>query len=204
MSALCKTCDKLAWDLYGEALASSHSSDVPSLSSPPLRNNTSFLSWYGVQTRYRAEKKVAAQLGKKGLETYLPVIAQTHTWSDRRKLIEVPLFSGYVFLRMNLSKETLDRVLKTQGFIRLVSFGGEAAPIPSKQIEDLRRLLASKSPCTLHAFLKVGQRVRIRGGCLDGLEGILAESTKKKLVISIACIKQAVAVQIDGYQLELV
>ena len=85
-----------------------------------------------------------------------------------------------------------------------VTFCGDAIPIPSKQIEDLQRLLSQKVPCSLHAFLKIGQRVRIRGGCLDGLEGILEQSGQKKLVISIECIQHSVAIQIEGYELELV
>jgi len=203
MSLLCKSDAKLDCDLYGEALASRRSPSAALLHSPQPRSAISE-SWYSVQTRYRAERKVALQLGKKGFETYLPVMAQVHRWSDRRKRIEVPLFSGYIFLQANLSKSSIDRILNTQGIIRVVTFAGEAASIPSKQIEDLRRLLASNSPCTLHAFLKIGQKVRIRGGCLDGIEGILAESGERKLVISVASIMQAVAVQIDGYQLELV
>ncbi len=83
-----------------------------------------------------------------------------------------------------------------------VNVHGEASPIPCVQIDGLRRLLAQKLPCALHAFLKVGQRVRIRGGSLDGLEGILAQSGKKALVISIECIQRSVAVTIEGYELE--
>ena len=85
-----------------------------------------------------------------------------------------------------------------------VTFCGDAIPIPSKQIEDLQKLLSQKVPCSLHAFLKIGQRVRIRGGCLDGLEGILEQSGRTKLVISIECIQHSVAIQIEGYELELV
>jgi transcription antitermination factor NusG len=81
---------------------------------------------------------------------------------------------------------------------------GDASSIPSQQIDDLRRLLAQKLPCALRAFLKVGQRVRIRGGCLNGLEGVLAQSSQRTLVISIECIQRSVAVTIEGYELELV
>jgi transcription antitermination factor NusG len=94
-------------------------------------------------------------------------------------------------------------VLRTEGVIGFVNVPGEASPIPSRQIDDLRRLLAQKLPCSLHAFLKVGQRVRIRGGCLNGLEGVLAQSCTKTLVISIECIQRSVAVTIEGYELEL-
>lgn len=160
--------------------------------------------WYVVQTRYRFESKVAAQLQGKGVETFLPVLSETHRWTDRQKTISLPLFSGYVFVRLHPSAPSRTRVLRTEGVIGFVSVHGDASPIPSGQIDDLRRLLAQKLPCALHAFLTVGQRVRIRGGCLDGLEGILAESNQKTLVISIACIERSLAVTIAGYELELV
>jgi len=95
-------------------------------------------------------------------------------------------------------------LLRTQGVIGLINVRGVAAPIPAKQIDDLQKLLAQKVPCALHAFLKVGQQVRIRGGCLDGLEGILEQCGEKNLVISIESIQHAVAITIEGYQLEIV
>ncbi len=158
--------------------------------------------WYVVQTRYRFESKVAAELQAKGVETFLPLWNETHRWSDRQKIISLPLFSGYVFVRFHPSAPWRTRVLRTEGVIGFVQVHGDASPIPARQIDDLRRLLAQKLPCALHAFLRVGQRVRIRGGCLDGLEGILAQSSQKTLVISIESIQRSVAVTIAGYELE--
>ena len=85
-----------------------------------------------------------------------------------------------------------------------VSTHGDASSVPSRQIDDLRRLLGQKTPCALRPFLTIGQRVRIRGGCLDGLEGILSHSSQKTLVISVECIQRSVEVTIEGYELELV
>jgi transcription antitermination factor NusG len=162
--------------------------------------------WYVVHTRYRFETRIAAQLQSKGIETFLPLLNETHRWSDRQKSVSLPLFSGYVFLRLASSAPVRTSVLQTQGVIGFVNANshGDASPIPSAQIDDLRRLLAQKVPCALRAFLQVGQRVRIRGGCLDGLEGILAQSSQKTLVISVDCIQRSVAVTIEGYELELV
>jgi transcription antitermination factor NusG len=158
--------------------------------------------WYVVQTRYRFETRIADQLQRKGIETFLPLLNETHRWSDRQKTISTPLFSGYVFVRLHPSDPTRTRVLRTEGVMGFVNAHGDASPIPWQQIDDLRRLLAQRLPCALRAFLKVGQRVRIRGGCLDGLEGILAESSQKTLVISIECIQRSVAITIEGYELE--
>jgi transcription antitermination factor NusG len=114
------------------------------------------------------------------------------------------LFSGYVFVRLPWLASTRASVLQTEGVMGFVSAHGDASPIPSRQIDDLRRLLEQKTTCALRPFLKVGQCVRIRGGCLDGLEGILAQSSQKTLVISIACIQRSLEVTIEGYELELV
>ncbi len=161
-------------------------------------------SWYVVQTRYRLETRIAAQLQRKGIETFLPLIHETHRWSDRQKIISLPLFSGYVFVRLSSPAPAPASLLRTEGVMGFVKVHGDASLIPSRQIDDLRRMLAQKLPCVLCAFLKVGQRVRIRGGCLDGLEGILAQNGQKKLVISIECIQRSLAVTIEGYDLELV
>lgn len=171
---------------------------------PSFEDSSSENKWFAIQTRYRYENKIAAQLKNKGIETFLPVLNETHHWSDRQKTISLPLFSGYVFVRLPASSLLRTNALRTEGVIGFVSVHGDATPIPSRQIDDLRRLLAQKLPCALRAFLKVGQRVRIRGGCLDGLEGILAESSQKTLVISIECIQRSLAVTIEGYELELV
>ena len=160
--------------------------------------------WYAIQTRYRFERKVAAQLQNKGVETFLPVLEAIHLWSDRRKAVDTPLFSGYVFVRLHPLSASRLKVVRTEGVMGFVTFRGDATPIPFKQIEDLQRLLSQNVPCSLHAFMKIGRRVRIRGGCLEGLEGILEQSGQKKLVISIECIQRSVAIQIEGYELELV
>ncbi len=95
-------------------------------------------------------------------------------------------------------------LLHTEGVIGLINVRGVAPPIPAKQIDDLQKLLSQKIPCALHAFVKVGQKVRIRGGCLDGLEGTLEQRGEKNLVISIESIQRAVAITIEGYELEMV
>jgi len=160
--------------------------------------------WYAIRTRYRFERKVATQLQHKGLETFLPLLEEIHRWSDRQRAISIPLFSGYAFVHLELSSARRLELLRTEGVIGLITFGAAATPVPAKQIADLQWLLSKKVPCSLHPFLKVGQKVRIRGGCLDGLEGILEQSGEKNLVISIESIERSVAIRIEGYELELI
>jgi len=162
------------------------------------------IHWYAVQTRYRFERKVTAQIQRQGFETFLPLIRQIHRWSDRDKAVDTILFPGYMFARLHSRPASIQQVLKTAGVVGLVAFSGAAAPVPAKQIEDLRKLLTQNIPCALHAFLKAGQKVRIRGGCLDGLEGILEEARQKSLVISVDSIQRAIAITIEGYELELI
>jgi transcription antitermination factor NusG len=158
--------------------------------------------WFALQTRYRFEKRVAAQLQAKGLEVFLPLRRENHRWSDRQKEVTIPLFAGYAFARLDLLPETRRVVLKTAGLMGFVNVRGAAAAVPARQIDDLRLLLNEKVPFSLYPFVQAGRRVRIRGGCLHGVEGVLAHE-KGKLVISIACIQRSLAIEIEGYELEL-
>ncbi|MBV8050486.1 MAG: UpxY family transcription antiterminator [Acidobacteriaceae bacterium] len=192
---------KLGWDSSSGALSLPQNSERAELTTA-----ASVLSaeWYAIETRYRFERKVTVQLQRQGFETFLPAIKQIHRWSDRRKVVDTPLFPGYTFARTDSSAANYKQILQTAGVVGLITFSGAAAPVPAKQIEDLRKLLSQDVPCALHPFLKAGQKVRIRGGCLDGLEGVLAGTGRKHLVISIDSIQQAIAITIDGYELELV
>jgi transcription elongation factor/antiterminator RfaH len=167
-------------------------------------SSASSAQWYAIQTRYRFERKVTSQLQSQGLETFLPLLQEVHHWSDRQKLVDTLLFPGYMFVRLDPSPVVQKKILQAGGVIGLITFAGEAAPVPAKQIDDLRILLSQNVPCALHPFLKAGQRVRIRDGSLDGLEGILEEAGKKRLVISIESIQRAIAITIEGYELQLI
>ena len=160
--------------------------------------------WVAIQTKYRYEKKVAEQLGGKGVEVFLPLRKETRGWSDRQKQITIPLFPGYAFVRPVASANLKSQVLRTAGFLGFVGLRGVATSVPEKQIEDLRMLLEKEVPFSLHPFVEAGRRVRIRGGCLDGLEGILLKHDRDKLVISIASVQRSLAIQIQGYELELI
>jgi transcriptional antiterminator NusG len=161
--------------------------------------------WYAVQTRARHEKKVAKQLQEKGVTIFLPLITQTHRWSDRRKVIELPLFPCYAFARLAPSLEMRLSALQTPGVLSIVGAHGMGAPIPDKEIEDIQALLAQNVSSSLYPFIKIGQRVRIRGGCLDGVEGILVvEKSNRRLVVSFELLQRSVSVQIDGYEVEAI
>ncbi|MBV9180060.1 MAG: UpxY family transcription antiterminator [Acidobacteria bacterium] len=161
------------------------------------------LPWYAVQTRSRHEKLVAHQLETRGLSHFLPIVVESHRWSDRRKRVEVPLFPGYVFVRAVESNEGRVEVLRTHGVVRFVGSSPTGTAIPDTEIESVRTLVSGDVPWNSYPFLKTGQRVRIRGGAIDGLEGILLRRDgEDRLVVSIDAIQRSLSISIKGYDLE--
>jgi transcription antitermination factor NusG len=161
--------------------------------------------WFAVRTRSRHEKVVERGLRGQGLEVFYPVVNQIRQWSDRKKLVETPLFAGYTFVRIAPTPGQRVNVLRTQGVVELVGAQGQGIPIPEDQIEAVRAVAALNLPFTQHVFLKVGQRVRVRGGSLDGVEGVLvANNGSRNLVISVEPIQRSLSIRIEGYQVEAV
>lgn len=159
--------------------------------------------WYAVRTRSRHEKLVTRQLEKQGIQSFLPLVTKINQWSDRRKQVEEPLFSGYAFVRLNHSSNDRIRVLQTQGVVNFVGVQGTGIPIPDQEIENITTLLTSNVAYQERPYLQVGQRVRVCGGALDGLEGILtAENSDRSVVISIGLIQRSLSVRVAGYNVE--
>lgn len=152
--------------------------------------------WYALYTRSRHEKFVAAELRKKGIETFLPLRKVERHWSDRIKTIEDPIFSGYLFVRTPLRNQ-LD-ILKTRGSVRLVGFNSHPSPIPEKAIEALHRFLNEEIAMDPYPHLAAGDRVYVRSGTLRGVEGFIVRKNKHtRLVISLDLLLQSVSVEID-------
>ncbi len=130
-------------------------------------------------------------------------MSEVHRWSDRRKIVEVPLFSCYVFVNSPGWRQVHPLVVRTPGFLQWVGANGEPTAIPDAQIEAVRSPLANGFPACSYPFLKLGQRVRVRGGCLDGIEGILVKNNgDSRLVVSIDLIQQSISVALQGYDVE--
>ncbi len=159
--------------------------------------------WYAVFSRSRHEKIVATALTNTGVTNFLPLVSELHSWSDRRKLVDVPLFPGYVFVQIPNTAAAKLHVLKTSGVAQFVGNRQGAVPIPDKEIGDVRAVLEHKVSCSPHPFLRLGQRVRIRGGSMDGVEGILVGcDSPSKLVISIELIQRSLAVSVYNFDVE--
>lgn len=159
--------------------------------------------WYAIATKPRHEKRVAAELQERGFHAYVPVVREVHKWSDRRKTVEVPLFSCYAFVKVTATPEQRVRVLRVNGVLQFVGTTNQGTPIPDSEIEQLRIVVDNDMPITQWGYLKVGQKVRVRGGALDGIEGILTEcGGDRRLVLSIGAIQRSLSVDLRGYNVE--
>ena len=160
-------------------------------------------AWFAVQTRPRHEKKVSAELLEKGVTAFLPLVSITRQWSDRSRVVELPLFPQYVFVRIAQTLHTRVSVLRTNGVTNFVGTRGIGVPIPDDQMEHVQTVVTRGVPVTRHEFLNVGKRIRIRGGALDGLQGILtAVNGDQTLVISVELIQRSIAIRIAGFSIE--
>ena len=154
-------------------------------------------SWCAVYTRHQHEKTIGEMLKAKGFEVFLPLYESTRRWKDRRKVLSLPLFPCYVFVRG--AHERRLPVLTTPGVHMVISHGERIATVPEEEIEAIRRTVDGHFSVEPHPFLRCGERVRVIRGSLEGVEGIL---TRKKnlyrLVLSVDMLAQAVSVEIDA------
>jgi len=161
------------------------------------------LHWFAVQTLYRHEKSVFRQLSDDGVETFVPTYRELRKWSDRNKVIEMPLFPGYVFVRISDSPIERVEVLRKPGVMSFVGNRQQTSAIPDAEIEDLKNVMQSGVPCAPCSYLKIGQRVRVRDGALRGIEGILVRvANEETVVLSIDLVQRSVMVRIQGYALD--
>ena len=160
-------------------------------------------AWFAVRTRPRHEKVVKNHLDTSGIETFLPLSPQLRSWSDRRKVVEFPLFPGYLFVRTEWSAHARVRVFRAQGVLGFVGSQNEATPIPPHQIDAVRALLRAHIDCRPHEYLTAGQRVRVKDGALRGMEGILIRmAADRSLIVSVDLIHRSVAIRLEGYEVE--
>ena len=157
--------------------------------------------WYAVMTRPRHEKKVAKELEQNSVVSYLPLASELRRWSDRKKRVELPLFPGYVFVQLVPTAHNKVSVLRLGGVLHFVGASGHGAPILDAEIEAIRTILSHNVPVSPTGYLHVGQHVRIRGGALDGVEGVLSECGRR-LVVSIEAIQRSLSVTLEGITVE--
>ncbi|HEX4004980.1 MAG TPA: UpxY family transcription antiterminator [Acidobacteriaceae bacterium] len=159
------------------------------------------LQWWALYTRHQHEKVVAEMLTAKNFDVFLPLYSSVRRWKDRRKVISLPLFPGYVFLRGGYGRRL--EVVSTPGIHMILTHGERVATIPEEDIQAIRKTVEGNFRVEPHPFLKCGERVRVTRGPLQGVEGIL---TRKKnlfrLVLSVDMLAQSVGVEIDASDVE--
>src|SRR5712691_8999582 len=157
--------------------------------------------WHAIYTRHQHDKMVAQILTTKGFDVFLPLYAAAHCWKGRTKVLWLPLFPCYVFLKGGLDRR-LD-VLTTPGIHALVSSGGQPAAIPAIEMEAIRLARVSNARVEPHPFLKCGEQVRVKCGPLAAVEGILVRKKNVyRLVLSVEMLGKAVAVEVDAFHVE--
>lgn len=153
-------------------------------------------SWWVVYARHQHEKVVADMLTSKDFEVFLPLYDSVRRWKDRRKVISMPLFPGYVFVRGGLDRRL--QVLTTPGVYMILSHGEKIATVPEEEIEMVRRVVDNGLSAEPHPFLKCGERVRVKTGPLAGIEGVLERKKGSfRLVLSVEAVNKSFAVEVE-------
>jgi transcription antitermination factor NusG len=153
--------------------------------------------WFAIHVRSRHEKSVTHILTEKGLDCFLPLCRGRRQWSDRVAQVELPLFSGYVFCRLDLSNRM--PVLTTPGIVRIVGVGRSPVPVDEAEMSAVQAIVQSGMSAQPWPMPRIGEWVAIDRGPLAGLEGVLAGvKSHLRLVVAVTMLQRAVAVEVDG------
>jgi transcription antitermination factor NusG len=152
--------------------------------------------WFALQVRSRWEGTTTGLLRGKGLETLLPTYTTKRKWSDRFKVVEAPLFPGYVFCRFDVHNRL--PVLITPGVISVVGRGKTPIAVDDKEILSIQAAIGSGIQMEPWPYLEIGERVRVKDDVLDGMEGILTNFRgSDRVIISVTLLRRSVALEID-------
>ena len=154
------------------------------------------LQWFALRVRSNYEKITSVSLRSKGYEELLPLWTGRRLWSDRVKVVESPIFPGYVFCKFDPSRRL--PILRTPGVVGIVGFGERPAPVYEHEIHSLKTMLGAGLSCEPWPFLEVGQRIMIENGPLAGVDGtVLRIKGQYRLIVQISLLQRFVAAEID-------
>lgn len=157
--------------------------------------------WWALYTRHQHERVIADMLSAKGFEIFLPVYDSIRRWKDRQKVLSLPLFPCYVFVKGAFNRRL--QVVTTPGVHMILSHGEHAAVIPESEIEAIRQTVDGHFRVEPHPFLRCGERVRVTRGSLQGVEGILVRKKNQfRLVLTVEMLAKSVAIEIDATSVE--
>jgi transcription antitermination factor NusG len=162
-----------------------------------IDQNKHDLKWYVIYVKNRHEKSVLAELQNKGIEASLPLMTVTREWSDRKKIVEIPWFRGYVFVRINLNYQKFN-VLETQGVVRFVPMNNRAIPVPDEQLYWLQKMVSMNRHLKHETNLPIGAKIKVCYGPLKGLSGqVEQQHSSTRIIVWFEAIMQGTSVEID-------
>ena len=158
-------------------------------------------AWWALYTRHQHEKVVAEMLEAKGFEVFLPLYESTRKWRDRKKVLALPLFPCYLFVRGGMNRKL--QVVTTPGIHMILHRGDGVAIIPEQEIQAIQRVVDGGLRAEPHPFLECGMRVRVIRGAMEGVEGILLRKKNVcRLILSVNMVAQSVAVEVHASDVE--
>jgi transcription termination/antitermination protein NusG len=169
----------------------------------PMEIKTSSQAWFAIYTRHQHEKTVAQYLAGRWVESFLPLYNTAHRWKDRVKELSLPLFPNYVFVFT--VPDQRGAILSTPGVYDFVRLGGSPAAIPVEEIEAVRSVVERGLHAEPHPFLNTGDRVRVKSGPLEGLQGILVRKKSfYRLILSVELLVRSIALEVEVADVERV
>ena len=161
--------------------------------------------WYAVYVKSRCEFVSSKGLEDRGIVAYLPTIKRTSKWRDRNKLIEWPLFPGYLFVHITSHPRIMQDVLRTNGIVCILGCqDNKPIAVPDKEINDLRLLTKYGTDLEVNLNIKEGTRVRTASGPLQGAEGVIDKSLTNHcmFIVNISILSRSVAIKIPVSDVE--
>ncbi len=153
-------------------------------------------AWHALTVRSRHERIAAQSLRSRGLEEFLPLYRSKRAWSDRTKVIDVPLFPGYVFCRFSERERLL--AISSPGVTSVVGFGGQDAVVEEQELESVRRMLAAGLAVEPWPYVQAGHAVEVCAGPLSGLRGtVIREKGLWRLIVNVEILQRSVATELE-------
>lgn len=177
-----------------------------SLRYDPEAVSTDNKEWFVLYVKSRFESVAQADLTRRGIETYLPLIKRLRQWKDRKKLVEFPLFPGYLFVYIPHDPEEYLRVLKARGIVTFISLNpGYPTPVPSDEIHSLKILVESGEEFDIYSGLKEGDRVTVKRGPLKGAEGVIKKREDRYLfLVNVELLGRSIGVNVYADDIEAI
>jgi len=139
------------------------------------------MNWFVIYTKSRQEKKVALELEKMGITVYCPMINQIRQWSDRKKKVEVPLISSYVFVQVK--EREREAVFEVPGIVRYVYWLEKPAIVRDEEIAVMKAWLSAQTVEAKVEGLRRGDRMKVSSGVFEGKEGFVEEISKNRVLL---------------------